>query len=379
MRVFMNKVGFFHDHIFNRLNNKYYSPGKMGYDNLSFYLKFFDSVEVVSRYKEVSEIGIDYALSSGPNVNINGVAGPLTKSGILRRNSLTKFIKSKVNECDYIIVRLPSEIGLIALKYSLSINKKTAVEVVANAHDCIASQGTLLSYLYANVAEIRNRRLIKKSKNVIYVTREYLQKKYPCKKNVVSATDAVINPACVHGIKSQLNTPIKIGFIGNPSYKLKGFKYLYDAVVQLNSAGYEVYLEVVGNKLDLSSEYNHQNLTFKGIIADRENIFTWLNSLDVYVQPSLTEGLPRSMLEAISMGKPCIGSNVGGMSELVHPSALVPAKDTMAIVNKIISIVEDSEYHKMLVKHSINLSQEYSYEKVSKVRNDFYGDYSSWL
>ena len=57
-------------------------------------------------------------------------------------------------------------------------------------------------------------------------------------------------------------------------------------------------------------------MVFKGSIVHDE-MFAWLDSLDVYIQPSLQEGLPRALIEAMSRGLPCYGTRTGGIPELL--------------------------------------------------------------
>ena len=59
-------------------------------------------------------------------------------------------------------------------------------------------------------------------------------------------------------------------------------------------------------------------------IADRvrfvgftDAVADFLSALDVFVLPSLREGLPRSLLEAMALGVACIGSSVGGIAEVI--------------------------------------------------------------
>ncbi|MBR9754206.1 MAG: glycosyltransferase family 4 protein [Gammaproteobacteria bacterium] len=375
----MPKLAFFHDHIFSKYKDDFYSPGKLDYNSLSYYLKFFSSLKVVARYKDVVSIDSHLSIANGKNISIQGVWGPLSKEGIRKRHLVCKSIYQVVDESDYVVVRLPSEIGLIALKYALKNNKKTAVEVVANAYDCIISRGTIASRLYAPVAELRNKKWISKSKNVIYVTRGFLQKKYPCANNTASATDAVITPLAKAKCSKLNSEEIRLGFIGDPSTKLKGFKYLYQAVELLKRKGYNISLDVVGNKGVPSSFSIQDYIKFNGVITDRDTLFNWISEIDIYIQPSLTEGLPRSVLEAMSMGKPCMGSNVGGMSELIHPSALFPAKNYLTMAEKIENIIRHPELYTLLVNHSLTVSQDYSFDKVNMIRNKFYGGHDLWL
>lgn len=78
------------------------------------------------------------------------------------------------------------------------------------------------------------------------------------------------------------------------------------------------------------------------VSAQQRNIL--LASADVFVLPSLNEGLPMSVLEAMSWGLPVITSPVGGIPEIVRDGfngLLVPPTDIPALANAMQTLIED--------------------------------------
>jgi glycosyltransferase involved in cell wall biosynthesis len=66
----------------------------------------------------------------------------------------------------------------------------------------------------------------------------------------------------------------------------------------------------------------------------RRNVRAYLNSLDVLVIPSLHEGLPYTLLEAMYSKVPVVASNVGGLAEVIEHNVtgiLVPPADPAAL------------------------------------------------
>ena len=62
---------------------------------------------------------------------------------------------------------------------------------------------------------------------------------------------------------------------------------------------------------------------------------------DVFVLASLTEGLPRVLVEAMGRGLPCVATAVGGIPELIDPPWLVPARDPVALADALARIAHD--------------------------------------
>ena len=126
-------------------------------------------------------------------------------------------------------------------------------------------------------------------------------------------------------------------------------------------------LKQLAIKMDVESQ-----VEFLGQLP-HEQVFSWLEQIDIYIQPSLTEGLPRSVIEAMSMGVPVYGSNVGGMSELISEKALFPPKRSKNIF-KILSDMTKDKLAKFSVEN-FNNAKEYMPDILNKKRKKFYVQY----
>ena len=92
--------------------------------------------------------------------------------------------------------------------------------------------------------------------------------------------------------------------------------------------------------------------------------------MDIYIQPSLQEGLPRALLEAMSRACPSIGSNAGGIEELLNKKYVFNKKDVKRI-EKILSTIDKKDLVEM-AKFSIEKTKEFDLEKLNDLRNEFY-------
>ncbi len=135
---------------------------------------------------------------------------------------------------------------------------------------------------------------------------------------------------------------------------VKGIPFLLDAVDALPST-LDVHLLLIG-KVDASAQ--------KALSAGRkfpERIhavgFREISSLlvsqaDCFVLPSVDrEGLPKSLLEAMSLGIPCIATRVGGMPEVVKDGEnglIVPPRDSASIARAIERLISDPVERKVL-------------------------------
>lgn len=80
------------------------------------------------------------------------------------------------------------------------------------------------------------------------------------------------------------------------------------------------------------------------LVGYRRDIPDLLSSFDVYVLPSLWEGLPLALLEALRLGKPIVCTRVGGNAEVVEEGVqgwLVPPREPRALADRLIEVASD--------------------------------------
>ena len=103
---------------------------------------------------------------------------------------------------------------------------------------------------------------------------------------------------------------------------VKGLRYLVEAMPQVIRRVPGVKALVIGGGSQLDDLKKtaielgiHDHVIFEGV---REDVPQILSAIDIFVLPSLSEGLPLALLEAMASGKACVGSKVGGIPELIE-------------------------------------------------------------
>lgn len=129
----------------------------------------------------------------------------------------------------------------------------------------------------------------------------------------------------------------------------KGQEHLIRAMSRLrNSLRVEVRLAVVGGgpeeaRLKRIAEAQDASIHFLGY---RRDVATWYSAADVVVLPSCEDACPLAALEAMSLGRPVVASNVGGIPELVQDGVtglLVPPGNPTSLAAAIETLLSDPD------------------------------------
>ena len=127
---------------------------------------------------------------------------------------------------------------------------------------------------------------------------------------------------------------------------IKGQKYLIDAIKIINSEKDDVLCIIIGvGSLRHSLERQIHTLGLDDDIMlvggmPHDDIPLWMNACDLFVLPSLNEGNPTVMFEALGCGKPFLGTKVGGIPEIIisdNYGHLVEPADSNDMAQKILA------------------------------------------
>ena len=168
-------------------------------------------------------------------------------------------------------------------------------------------------------------------------------------------------------IKSDKIRFVTVGTI----YSVKNYSFLVDCFAEVAREIDNVTLTIVGDGV-LRGEIEEQiqktgvsdKVRVTGVVSDVEN---YLADADVYVASSIFEGLPISMLEAMSAGLPVISTKVGGVPDIIKDGEngiLVASGDKEGYVQALRSLINDPSKLRAYSERAKALSQKYD-EKIT--------------
>jgi len=291
-------------------------------------------------------------------------------------------IKKAVLEHDCLIARLPSSAGYTAVRYAKKYHKSYLIEVVGCTWDALWNH-SYKGKVLALPRYFDMKKSIKDAPYVIYVTNEFLQKRYPTKGKSIGCSDVVLPNISENVLDTRLekieqkrdDKPIILGTTAAIDVRYKGQEYVIKAISRLNKEGhnFEYYLAGGGDDSylkNLAEKYDIINkVKFLGSLP-HEMVFRYLDDIDIYIQPSKQEGLPRALIEAMSRGCPALGSTTGGIPELLN-SDFIFHNGSVDEICKLLKMMNRNVMVKEAIR-SFDKAKEYNKDLLNKKRNLFY-------
>ena len=339
--------------------------------------KIYSSVEAEIKFNQIDQNKIDYYELP------NRMQSLKTYFSLKLKKKIRTIIKEKIEKADIIIMRIPG--NYYAISVAKKLEKPLIVEVVGDAFESLwhhSWKGKLLAFS----ARRKMRKSIKDVPYAIYVTKELLQKRYPTTGKSIDISNVIIDPVDDQILNARINKiktntkKIVIGTLGAIDVKYKGHKYVIEAVSILNQvSNFEFEYQVVGsgNPEMINRYIKKYNLEKRvkvlGSISHNQ-VSMWLDKIDLYIQPSLTEGLPRALIEAMSRALPCIASNAGGIPELIEKEYICNCSYKMGknIAEKIYDLTNEQLIDAAI--SNFNKAKLYYRDNLDKRRLTFYNE-----
>ncbi|HIE58513.1 MAG TPA: glycosyltransferase family 1 protein [Hydrogenothermaceae bacterium] len=180
----------------------------------------------------------------------------------------------------------------------------------------------------------------------------------------------------IENIKQRFENNFLIGNIGELDNDDKGQYYLIEAMKKLQIEYPNIHLILLGQGKD-EENYKKQakglkNITFEGFV---NNVGDYISCLDLFVFPSLNEGLGSILLDIIQAKVSIIASNVGGIPDIIehkHTGILIEAKDSDAIYNEIVKLYHNQTLRENLAREAFKTIEEYSINSMTNQYEKLY-------
>lgn len=148
-------------------------------------------------------------------------------------------------------------------------------------------------------------------------------------------------------VKKAKNIPLFL-FVGRLE-RVKGIDILIDVIIELLSEQHSLKLYILGdgslrNSLEKRVKKNHleNSIIFKGFVIP-DVVANYLAEADCLIMPSRSEGMPVTLWEAVQVGVPVIGTNVGDLGYYIQKlniGEVIPPNDRVSLKKAILSYIE---------------------------------------
>lgn len=303
------------------------------------------------------------------------------KSLIRARNENKILIEKAVMKSDMCIVHVFSMHASMVINCAKKYHKPYLNVVVGCPWDSFWNY-SLVGKCVAPFAYLSLRKIQHDAKYSIYVTNHFLQNRYPTKGNTVACSNVEMITGDENVLKQREERidrnsyeRIKIGTLAALNVRYKGQEYVIKALAELKKEGilhFEYHLVGGGDCSFLQSIAEKTGVSdmvvIHGAIPHKE-VSVFLDNIDIYIQPSKQEGLPRALIEAMSRGCLCYGSRTAGIPELLQQEYIFPKGNSHAIAGLLSKVTKDDFVQQGL--RNFSEARLYSKDILDKRRNEF--------
>lgn len=285
---------------------------------------------------------------------------------------IKRVIFAEVQKADKCFIRSGSHYTRVAYDACIKYHKPYLFEATGFAYESF-SHHSFIGRIIANKVENDYRLMARDAVQATYVTSEALQKRYPCASGKMigvsnvqlsALDDSVLTKRLKKIQNGQSSDTIVLGTAAFLDVKWKGQYLVIKALAELKRQGYTNFrYELLGMGTGQELIKLAESLGVKDEVkvigaVPHSKVFEWLDSLDIYIQPSFQEGLCRAIIEAMSRGLPVVCSNTGGNYELIDNDYIFDCGD----YNKMSSLLIDIQDH-LSEQSKKNFEESKKYEK----------------
>jgi len=302
---------------------------------------------------------------------------------------IAKFLKQRQFDIIHLNSSKAGVIGALANKLAVLLANTKHTKVIYTAHGWayLEPQNTLKQVLYLNLERLANN--LRHATIVLSNKEKEVALKYQTakKENIFIIPNGIALNKLIFldkkTAKKDLNLPTEnfiIGTIAN-LYKTKGLKYLIEAVQILNEQNSfnNCQLIIIGEgqtRKNLEMQIQHYNLQNKIILfGSLSDASKYLKAFGIFVLPSIKEGFPYTILEAMAAELPIIATKVGAIPEIIRDvidGLLIEPKNPQELSMVIKNLINNSNLQTQLATSAKERCNQYSLDNMINKTKEVY-------
>lgn len=287
-----------------------------------------------------------------------------------------KIIKQFANDSDLLLVRLPFQIP----RCLFGLKKPKLLHVVSNPYAVVKVSSdyrgakALAARVFAGYLQRTMKRLTKEPQTRTVTNGREMWDKLGCKNGRVVISSSLFEREMKPRTSFDLQNPPRLLFVGYLRPE-KGINTLLEAFTLVRKKR-EVKLTLAGGsdrptgaesliRESIASNPFNTDITVRGSLDFGEELFELYRRHDIFLLSSLSEGTPRTLVEARSFGCSVIATSVGGVPSSVSDGVdglLVPAGDAKAMAAAIERLLDDDILRRNLINEGLKRSRNFTLE-----------------
>lgn len=379
--------------MFYNESNKVYGLPSCSDKFFEKYLTVFDSVKVLGektkKYLNVS----DLVEIKNDKISVEILPSNTKPKDFKNDKDLSKILYSEISKADAILIKPASRRGMMAIRIAKKLNKPYMIEMTGDIHNALLQNPSKLKQMYAPILYRQIKNAIKDCEFGLYVSKDYLQGKYPIKGKMCGCSDVVLDPSSIEILEKRFKRiddmkdgdTINLALIG--FYQGNG-KGVDTAIRALSRLPENFQLSVLGNGTEENREKWYAYAAERGVLRDRlhfpaplssvDKVLRWLDDCDAFVFPTRSEGFGRCVAEAMSRGCPCFATNICTMPELLPEESLFELDDDERLSQLLLEYTADKSMMKRLAEINFEHVKDYDVEILKERRKTFLSEFKEY-
>lgn len=379
--------------MFFKENGKAYGLPSCSDNFFEKYLDVFDSVRVLGvslkSYLNCSSL----VEMKNEKIQVEILPSNTRPSDFKNDSCLKRALRKEISEAEAVLIKPASRRGMMAIRIAEKLKKPYMIEMTGDIHNALMQSTSLVKRLYAPVFYHQIKKSIKNCEFALYVSKDYLQGKYPINGKMCGCSDVVLEQSSTEVIESRLrkieqtvpNATINLALIGFYQGNGKGVDTALRALSRLPE---NYHLSVLGNgtaenrkkwyeygkKVGVSEERLH----FPKPLPSAQAVLHWLDDFDFFVFPTRSEGFGRVVAEAMSRGMPCFATNICTMPELLPEECLFELDDDKKLAELVMEFTANKELAKKYAQINFEHVKKYDFNVLKSRRNEFLTEFKEY-